>query len=145
MKLTKEDLLIDEDYFELKPLKTIEDAEVALRYLTQSEIAEIRKIESSGIGTFESQETGAVRGRRRNQGQYQNITKINTAKQMKAAHDAKLLAVRYAMSCDGVKYTESDINRFKPKILDEIYEIIREMNELGEDIEDDIDDFLEDE
>ncbi len=145
MKLTKEDLLIDEDYFELKPLKTIEDGEVALRYLTQSEIAEIRKIESSGIGTFESQETGAVRGRRRNQGQYQNITKINTAKQMKAAHDAKLLAVRYAMSCDGVKYTESDINRFKPKILDEIYEIIREMNELGEDIEDDIDDFLEDE
>lgn len=72
MKLTKEDLLIDEDYFELKPLKTIEDGEVALRYLTQSEIAEIRKIESSGIGTFESQETGAVRGRRRNQGQYQD-------------------------------------------------------------------------
>jgi len=145
MKLTKEDLLIDEDYFELRPLKSVEDAEVALRFLTQSEIAEIQKIETSAIGTFESQETGQVRGRRKNQGQYQNITKINTSKQMKAAHDAKLLAVRYAMSCDGVKYSEKDINRFKPKLLDEIYEIVREMNELGNDVEDDIDEFLEDE
>lgn len=145
MKLTKEDLLIDEDYFELRPLKSVEDAEVALRFLTQSEIAEIQKIETSAIGTFESQETGKVRGRRKNQGQYQNITKINTAKQMKATHDAKLLAVRYAMSCDGVKYSEKDINRFKPKLLDEIYEIVREMNELGNDVEDDIDEFLEDE
>lgn len=145
MKLTKEDLLIDEDYFELKQLKNVEDAEVALRYLTQSEIAEIQKIESSGFGTFESQESGAVKGRRRNKGQYQNVTKINMPKQMKAAQDAKLLAVRYAMSCDGVKYTESDINRFKPKLLDEIYELVKEMNELGRDIEDDIDEFLEDE
>lgn len=144
MKLTKEDLLIDENYFELRPLKSEEDAEVALRYLTQSEIAEIRKIESSGIGTFESQETGALKGRRQRKGQYHNITKIDTAKQMKAAHDAKLLAVRYAMSCDGVKYTQKDVNRFKPKLLDEIYEIIREMNELGEDIEEDIDEFPED-
>lgn len=143
MKLSKEDFLVDKDYFELKPLTTIENGEVALRYLTQSEIAQIRKLESSGIGTFESQETGAVKGRRRNKGQYQNITKINTAKQMQATHDAKLLAVKFAMSCDGVNYTDKDIDRFKPKVLDEIYEIIREMNELGEDIEEEIDEFPE--
>ena len=144
MKLSKEDLMINENYFELKKLESIPNGEVALRYLTQSEIAQIRKTETSGIGTFESQETGQVRGRRRNKGQYQNITKINTVKQMQASHDAKLLAVRLALSCDGIIYTADDVNQFKPKVLDEIYELIREMNELGEDVEEDIDEFLED-
>jgi hypothetical protein len=144
MKLSKDDLMVSKDHFEIKELKDI-DGEVALRYLTQSEITEIRKLESAGIGTFESSETGAIRGRRRNKGQYQNVTKINTVKQMEASQNAKLLAIRYAMSCDGVTYTKEEVNQFKPVYIDAIYDVIKDMNSLGENVEEDIDDFLEDE
>lgn len=143
MRLSKEDLMVKEDSFEIKELKSIE-GEVALRYLTQSEIASIQKMESSGIGTLESQETGALKGRRRTKGQYQNITKINAGKQIEASQNAKIKAVSLAMSCDGVKYTPKDVERFQPKVINEIHQIVREMNELGEEAEEEIDEFLED-
>ena len=143
MVLTKEEILRGSKDTKVYKIEALGGEEVELRLLSQNEINEIQRIESEGLGVLESQESGRRIGRRTTNGQYNNITKINASKQIAQSAKAKLRAVALSLSHDDETWSEKEVESLSAPVFDEIYDCVSELNKLGEDVEGDIDEFLE--
>lgn len=142
MVLTKDEILQTNKDTKTFMIQTLGD-EVRLRILSQKEINEIQNIESKGLGILESQESGRRLNGRSTQGQFNNTTKINAAKQIEQSAKAKIRAVRLSLSNDDDKWTDTEVESISSKVFNEIYEKVQELNKLGPDVEDEVDEFLE--
>lgn len=121
MKLNKTDLIIPQDHFTIKTIQ--EDKEIAIRHLTQTEIQTIKKQYYKATGTTIITEKD---------GKTSKTTRINTTKNELNIQEAKLLALSYALSCDGVVYSLSEIELINPKYIEIIWNIICEMNNINQ-------------
>lgn len=142
MVLTKDEILQTNKDTKTFMIQTLGD-EVRLRILSQKEINEIQNIESKGLGTLESQESGRRLNGRSTQGQFNNTTKINAAKQIEQSAKAKIRAVSLSLSNDDDKWTDTEVESLSSIVFNEIYEKVQELNKLGPDVEDEVDEFLE--
>lgn len=113
-------------------LKTINE-DILLRPLTQSEIGEIEKIEASALGTFTTEEK-TLRGQRQQKGEATSTAKINIVKQTEASNKAKLTAVALSTSTEDITYSMEDIAKLPNNVFKEIYEHVQRINNLGDDV-----------
>lgn len=143
MAITLNEILTGTSNTETVYIESLDD-EIKIRYLSQSEISEIEKIEAKALGTFETQEKANRNGRRQQGGTVQSTAKINLAKQTEASNQAKLVAVSLSCSVDGEEYSTQDVAALPSNVFKELYEKIQEINKLSdENLDQEVDEFLE--
>lgn len=119
---------------------------ISVRKLSINEVNDIESIEAKAYGTFSTTQKSNARGRRQEKGSVESNAKVNLEKMNIASNQAKLRTVALACSIPGEEpYTEKEIGEYDNKVIQELYEKIREMNDMGNtaDVEEDIDEFLE--
>lgn len=143
MVLTKDEILQTNKDTRTYMIPSLGD-EVRLRILSQREINEIQTIESKGLGTLESQESGRRLNGKSTQGRFNNITKINAAKQIEQSAKAKIRAVSLSLTNDEDVWTDTEVESISSTAFNEIYEKVQELNKLSPDVEEEVDEFPED-
>lgn len=117
--------------------------EIYLRPLSQGEWDELAQIESKAMGFFETNESSQRRGKRPSASTMTSSGKIDLAKTTSARQESMRLAL--AMSLNNSKnndeWTEEDVKNLKSDAFNEIYNKIREISGIEDDLEESIDDF----
>lgn len=110
------------------------NGEVELRYLSQKELNTIEEIETKALGKFKTNEK-ANRGRRASQSQLVSEGEIDIHATTTAGNKAKIEAVKLSLSVPGgEEWTKKDVEDMNAKVFSEIYEKVREINHMGEDV-----------
>lgn len=110
-------------------LKTQDNTPLELRYLTIGEKSIYEQIKAKAIGNFNSNQVVNSRSRNRQQ-EVANSLNINVLKQTEADYNAKVYAVRKAVTLGDEDPTEQDVKSLNALIFEEIYEEVRKMNNL---------------
>lgn len=154
MVLTKSQILNGIKNVEIREIKSLEnifdDNEVALRPLSNGEWNRIEEIQNEAIGEYTTTERAKQASRRqRVQSQMEAQAKINVKETSKAEAKAKIEAVYLSLDNDHYsndeKFTRKDIENMGIGVFNEIYEHVRIISGLEDDIEKDVKDFPEDE
>lgn len=154
MVLTKSQILNgikDVEIVEISSLKDIyEDNEVALRPLSNGEWNKIEEIQNEAIGEYKTTERAKQASRRqRVHSQMEAQATINVKETGKADAKAKMEAVFLSLDNEYYskeeKFTREDIKKMGRKVFDEIYDQVRIISGLDDDLEKEVKDFPEDE
>lgn len=148
MVLTKSQILNGINETKERYIKSKDDT-VALRPLSNGEWNKIEEIQNEAIGEYTTTEKAKQASRRqRVQSQMEAQGKINVKETSKAEAKAKIEAVFLSLDNDVYKddkFTRDDVKSMGKKVFDEIYEQVRIISGLEDDIEKDVKDFPEDE
>ena len=144
MVLTKSQILNGINETKERYIKSKNDT-VALRPLSNGEWNKIEEIQNEAIGEYTTTEK-AKRASRRQRVEAQG--KINVKETSKAEAKAKIEAVFLSLDNDVYKddkFTREDVKNMGRDVFNEIYEQVRIISGLEDDIEKDVKDFPEDE
>ena len=148
MVLTKSQILNGINETKEVYIKALDD-EVALRPLSNGEWNKIEEIENEAIGEYTTTERAKNRNRRqRIQSQMEAQAKINVKETGKASAKAKIEAVFLSLDNDYYKddkFTREDVKNMGRGAFNEIYDQVRIISGLDDDIEKEVKDFPEDE
>ncbi len=148
-ELTRNEILNGINNIEKYTIESL-NGEIWLRPLSQSEIGQVNNIEAAGFGKFKTEEK-AKRGVRQQIGsEMKSFGELNVKETQKASNEAKTKAVLFSIT--NAKYTDdpftqTDIESLPGKVFNEIYEKVKEISGLGEDVnlEEEVDSFPENE
>lgn len=148
MVLTKSQILNGINETKERYIKSKDDT-VALRPLSNGEWNKIEEIQNEAIGEYTTTEKAKQASRRqRVQSQMEAQGKINVKETSKAEAKAKIEAVFLSLDNDVYKddkFTREDVKNMGRDVFNEIYEQVRIISGLEDDIEKDVKDFPEDE
>ncbi|MBQ6351089.1 MAG: hypothetical protein IJI42_09200 [Methanobrevibacter sp.] len=148
MVLTKSQILNGINETKERYIKSKNDT-VALRPLSNGEWNKIEEIQNEAIGEYTTTEKAKQASRRqRVQSQMEAQGKINVKETSKAEAKAKIEAVFLSLDNDVYKddkFTREDVKNMGRDVFNEIYEQVRIISGLEDDIEKDVKDFPEDE
>ena len=148
MVLTKSQILNGINETKERYIKSKNDT-VALRPLSNGEWNKIEEIQNEAIGEYTTTEKAKQASRRqRVQSQMEAQGKINVKETSKAEAKAKIEAVFLSLDNEVYKddkFTREDVKNMGRDVFNEIYEQVRIISGLEDDIEKDVKDFPEDE
>lgn len=139
MVLSKQELKMGIKTTKIIKIPSLKNEEIEIRKLSNAEVAQIQELESEGLGTMETTQSG-----KRQQNGTQTI-RINAVKQVKSSNKAKCTAVAYSLSLiGGEAWTPSEVNDdLDSNVVSEIYEEVLKFNKIRADIEGEVDEFPE--
>ena len=152
MVLTKSQILNGINDVKIVPIKSLKDIyddnEVALRPLSNGEWNKIEEIQNEAIGEYRTTERAKQASRRtRVQSQMEAQATINVKETGQADAKAKIEAVFLSLDNDYYskeeKFTREDIKNMGRGVFNEIYDQVRSISGLEDDIEEDVKDFPE--
>ena len=146
MVLTKSQILNGIKEVEIVKIDLLDD-EVALRPLSNGEWNKIEEIQNEALGEYTTTERAKHASRKqRIQSQMEAQAKINVKETSKAEAKAKIEAVFLSLDNDYYKddkFTRDDILNMGRGVFNEIYEQVRIISGLEEDLEKEVKDFPE--
>lgn len=121
-KLTKNLLLNGFAEKKTFKLKSMADAEVELRYLSQSEINKYEELSTEKLGNLTLRE---IRGKQ------ESSNKINISELTKGNHEAEAYLLATALSIQGGEsYSPDDVLTLQSSVFKELWTHVKEMNGL---------------
>ncbi|WP_295588804.1 hypothetical protein [uncultured Methanobrevibacter sp.] len=147
MVLSISEILNGRDDFQEYHVKSL-GGEICLRPLTSGEWDRIDEIKQKDLGDYTINEKTFTKKKRRVKGEMESRAKFNINASSKATKKAMYEAIRLSTANEGnpEKWSLDQIKRLHKNEVLEIYEIIEEISGANdEDLEDEIEDFLENE
>ena len=149
MVLTVSEIINGVDEFKEVEIKSLNDT-VFLRPLSKGEWEQTNSIRQKSLGDYTTNEKAKALSRTQRVANIESKLSFNIEKNNAADFEASVEAIYLSMSNSGYteKFTKEDIKKFKPNVFDEIYEKVKEISgisdEVVENLEDDVEKFLED-
>ncbi|MBR3140449.1 MAG: hypothetical protein IKF11_06245 [Methanobrevibacter sp.] len=146
MVLSVEEIVNGVDDFKEIEIESVNDT-VFLRPLSKGEWAKVDSIRQAALGDYTTNEKAKSLSTKQRISNVESQLKFNIKENGDAEFKAQVEAIFLSMSNDGYdnKPTKESIKSMRPDVFDEIYEKVKEISGISDDIvlEDDVDEFPE--